>query len=242
MFESGAIDATGAIAGNDSDADPRRFEPHYERSHPTRPGADLRADPGRPDGRADDRPADGDAVSQGQPPAAARLRQGDGGQRRLACTARRVATRTSPATAIASAMSCTVPAAGPFTVDVELRYQSIGYRWAHNLDELRRARAEALRLLLHARCRPSLRSSSPRRRRDSTPRGGPEGASADSKDGPTRRSLTSGSSSTRARWCRTRTRRPRTPGSTRGSRLRAPMNRQNPYCASSEPSGARVRR
>ena len=24
--------------------------------------------------------------------------------------------------------------AGPFSVDVELRYQSIGYRWAHNLD------------------------------------------------------------------------------------------------------------
>ena len=24
--------------------------------------------------------------------------------------------------------------AGPMTVDVELRYQPIGYRWAHNLD------------------------------------------------------------------------------------------------------------
>ena len=26
-------------------------------------------------------------------------------------------------------------ATGPFTVDVELRYQSIGYRWAHNLEK-----------------------------------------------------------------------------------------------------------
>jgi hypothetical protein len=35
---------------------------------------------------------------------------------------------TSPAAAI------DVPAAGPYTVDVELRYQSIAYRWAHNLE------------------------------------------------------------------------------------------------------------
>ena len=27
-----------------------------------------------------------------------------------------------------------MPSEGPFTVEVELRYQSIGYRWAHNLE------------------------------------------------------------------------------------------------------------
>ena len=27
-----------------------------------------------------------------------------------------------------------VPGAGPYAVEVELRYQSIGYRWAHNLE------------------------------------------------------------------------------------------------------------
>ena len=27
-----------------------------------------------------------------------------------------------------------MPGSGPFTVDVELRYQPIGYRWAHNLE------------------------------------------------------------------------------------------------------------
>ena len=27
-----------------------------------------------------------------------------------------------------------VPAAGPYSVEVELRYQSIGFRWAHNLE------------------------------------------------------------------------------------------------------------
>ena len=36
VFESGAIDAAGAIAGNDSDADPLAFEPHYQRI--TQPG------------------------------------------------------------------------------------------------------------------------------------------------------------------------------------------------------------
>ncbi len=27
-----------------------------------------------------------------------------------------------------------VPGAGPYAVEAELRYQSIGYRWAHNLE------------------------------------------------------------------------------------------------------------
>jgi hypothetical protein len=31
MFESGAIDETGAIRGNDNDRDPQRYEPHYTR-------------------------------------------------------------------------------------------------------------------------------------------------------------------------------------------------------------------
>jgi hypothetical protein len=30
LFESGSLDANGAIAGNDNDADPRLFEPHYD--------------------------------------------------------------------------------------------------------------------------------------------------------------------------------------------------------------------
>ena len=30
VFESGAVDGTGAIRGNDNDVDPRRYEPHYE--------------------------------------------------------------------------------------------------------------------------------------------------------------------------------------------------------------------
>ena len=49
-------------------------------------------------------------------------------------TARRPATPTFSAPATASATAMAVPSAGPFTVEVELRYQPIGYRWAHNLE------------------------------------------------------------------------------------------------------------
>ena len=44
VFESGAIDGAGAIAGNDSDADPLTYEPHYDQIRPPGSGADLRAD------------------------------------------------------------------------------------------------------------------------------------------------------------------------------------------------------
>jgi hypothetical protein len=30
VFESGALDGRGRIAGNDNDVDPLRYEPHYE--------------------------------------------------------------------------------------------------------------------------------------------------------------------------------------------------------------------
>ena len=78
VFESGAIDEAGAIAGNDNDADPVTFEPHYEEI--TRADQVQIYEPilGDPRGRADDGPADGHPVPQGQPAAAARIRQGDG--------------------------------------------------------------------------------------------------------------------------------------------------------------------
>ena len=42
IFESGHLNPDGSIEGNDNDADPTKFEPHYRRS-PARPGRDLRA-------------------------------------------------------------------------------------------------------------------------------------------------------------------------------------------------------
>ena len=75
------------------------------------------------------------ALRQGQPAAAARLRQGDGrarrrrsrrrgGRRRLR---RRRRPRALPHRARAPA------SAAPLTVEAELLYQSIAYRWAENL-------------------------------------------------------------------------------------------------------------
>ena len=73
--------ATTAIRRRDT------FEPHYDEITRGRPSADLRIDHGHAGRRAHDRAAAGDAVPQGQPAAAARLRQADGRGRDRACSA-----------------------------------------------------------------------------------------------------------------------------------------------------------
>ena len=89
VFESGAIDATARSRQRQR----RRCRTASSRTTSeitaARPGADLRADPRRSHRCADDRTADGDAVPQGQPPAAARLRQGRRRRPRSASTATR---------------------------------------------------------------------------------------------------------------------------------------------------------
>jgi len=134
VFESGAITADGAITGNDSDADPRTFEPHYARV--TRPDqvqiyeSILGDQHGLPttglqtatrylkDNRLlprgfDKATADAEIAVIGD---AARDASFSGGGDRVSYD---VPLRTD--------------GAGPFTVAVELRYQPIAYRWAHNL-------------------------------------------------------------------------------------------------------------
>jgi len=133
VFESGAIDDTGAIRGNDNDADALAFEPHYEEI--TGPGQVQIYEPvlgdrnGAPttglltavrylkDNRLLPRgfektTADADIGVYGG--AAADPDFGAGGDR--------------------TRFRVPVSGPGPFEVDVELRYQSIGYRWAHNLE------------------------------------------------------------------------------------------------------------
>jgi hypothetical protein len=133
VFESGAIDATGAIRGNDGDSDAVAFEPHY--AEITSPGQVQIYEPvlgdrlGAPttglltaarylkDNRLlprgfDKTTADAEIGVYGG--AAADPDFGAGGDR----TRYRVP----------------VSGRGPYRVDVELRYQSIGYRWAHNLE------------------------------------------------------------------------------------------------------------
>ena len=78
VFESGAVTARGPIVGNDNDADPTRVEPHYDEIRTPDQVQIYESVMADAAGAVDDGPAPGDAVREGQPPAAARLRQGDG--------------------------------------------------------------------------------------------------------------------------------------------------------------------
>ena len=134
VFESGAFRSDGSVSGNDNDEDPDRFEPHH--SEITQPDqvqvyeAIMADDAGSvttglmsaerwlkenrllPDGfdraRVDPRAAiHGEATSDGDFVA--------GGD------------RVRYSVRLGSAV-------GPLTVEAELWFQPIGYRWAHNLD------------------------------------------------------------------------------------------------------------
>jgi hypothetical protein len=133
VFESGALDAKGQIQGNDNDADPNRFEPHYNQI--TSPdqvqiyeaimaGADGNLTTGlltavryAKDNRLlprgfDKRTANKDIAVQGD--AANDADFTDAGNR----------VRYSAALGDAQ---------GPFQIEAELWFQPISYRWAENL-------------------------------------------------------------------------------------------------------------
>ncbi len=133
IFESGALHPDGSIEGNDNDQDPLRFEPHY--SEITSPQQVEIYEPilGDAQGKVttgllstvgylkdnrllpsgfDKRTADKDVAVVGS------AAQDPG------FTDRGSTVRYSVSTGGAS---------GPFSVEAELWYQPIGYRWAHNL-------------------------------------------------------------------------------------------------------------
>ena len=133
VFESGAIDDAGAIAGNDGDADPLMFEPHYERI--TGPAQVQIYEPilGDPKGvpttgllTATQYLKDNRVLPRGfdkaTAPAEIAVRGGAADDADFAGEGDRVR------------YDVAVPAGGRYTVEAELRYQSIGYRWAHNLE------------------------------------------------------------------------------------------------------------
>jgi hypothetical protein len=132
VFESGAVDAAGRIAGNDNDADPKRFEPHYDEIR----GVDqvqifeavIAGRDGLPttglltatqyvkDNRLlprgfDKAKAGPDIAVHGE--AVRDMSFTDSGDR----VRYRVALKGT----------------GPFTIEAELRYQPISFRWADNL-------------------------------------------------------------------------------------------------------------
>jgi hypothetical protein len=132
IFESGAVDGAGRVAGNDNDADPRRFEPHYDEIRTADQvqiyeaiiaGRDgtvttglLTATQYVKDNRLlprgfDKTKADSDVAVHGE--------------------ASRDATFTDAGDRIR--YSVAVKGAGPYSIEAELRYQPISFRWADNL-------------------------------------------------------------------------------------------------------------
>jgi hypothetical protein len=133
VFESGALESSGAIAGNDNDADPARFEPHYEEIRESGQVQLYEAILAAPDRAVttglltavgfhkDNRllPA-GFEKASAEPRvavhgAAARDPDFVGGSDRVRYTVDLRGAR------------------GPFRVEAELWYQPIAYRWARNL-------------------------------------------------------------------------------------------------------------
>jgi hypothetical protein len=146
LFESGALRSDGSIVGNDNDADPLRFEPHYTQitsseqvqiyediigdSNGNVTTALLRGVRYLKDNRLLPRgfeksTADRDVAVVGG--AAGDLNFTDTGHR------------------IRYSVALPRVEQGPFRVEAELWYQPIGYRWAHNLKSYQNASWEGRR-------------------------------------------------------------------------------------------------
>ena len=133
LFESGAVEPDGQIGGNDNDADPSRFEPHYQEVRTPDQVQIYEAIMARPDG----------AVTTGLLQATQyvkdnRLLPRGFGKESAGPDIAVHGEAAADADFIGEGdrVRFSVPAAGgpgPFTIDVVLRYQPIGFRWAANL-------------------------------------------------------------------------------------------------------------
>jgi len=134
VFESGAINDAGMIQGNDSDVDTSRFEPHYEEI--TSPEQVQIYEPILGD-RANTPTTgllsatqylkDNRLLPRGFEKATAPAEIGVYG------SAARDADFSGGTDRVRYLIA--VSGNGPYTVQAELRYQSIAYRWAHNLEK-----------------------------------------------------------------------------------------------------------
>jgi hypothetical protein len=142
IFESGAFQPDGSIAGNDNDADPKRFEPHYDRIDAVEQvqiyeaimtGADKRLTTGLLTGLhyvKDNRllPQGFDKTTAGEDIAT----HGD-------------ARNDDSFTEGRDRVRYSIPlgqAQGPFLIEAELRYQPVAYRWALNLRQRQAAETD----------------------------------------------------------------------------------------------------
>lgn len=134
VFESGHLNPDGSIAGNDNDADPLKFEPHY--TEITRPDQVEIFEPILKDFNGH--------VTTGLISAVGYLKDNrllPGGFDKATAGADIAvigAARDDPnfndkGSVIRYAVD-TGTAAGPFHVEAELWYQPVGFRWAHNLE------------------------------------------------------------------------------------------------------------
>jgi hypothetical protein len=132
LFESGALQPDGSIAGNDNDADALRFEPHYsliQRPEQVQVYESMMADPqGRPTTgllTAVRFAKDNRLLPDGFDRSAAGASAGVVG-----------AEQDGDFTGGGDRVRYEVPlgpGAGPYAVEVRLWYQPIGFRWAQNL-------------------------------------------------------------------------------------------------------------
>lgn len=133
VFESGALNADGSIVGNDNDADPLRFEPHY---------AEITS-PEQVEIYESILGDSGGHVTTGLLAAIGYLKDNrllpSGFDKRTAEKDIAVVGEAAQDPAFddkGSRVRYAVPtgaASGPFHVQAELWYQPIGFRWAHNL-------------------------------------------------------------------------------------------------------------
>ena len=141
LFESGSPNPDGSIRGNDNDADPARFEPHYEEVRSADQVQIYESVMGDPTGN----------VTTGLLTAVRYLKDNrllprgfakDTAGKDIAVIGEAAGDTnfTAPGDRVRYSVPVNV-AEGPFEVEAELLYQPIGYRWAQNLKKYDAAEA-----------------------------------------------------------------------------------------------------
>jgi hypothetical protein len=135
VFESGRFRSDGSIAGNDNDTDATRFEPHYEVIRSPDQVQIYEPILAEPDGTvttvllsASRYAKDNRLLPTGFDKATAEEAIAVGGKARGDDDFAAGGDRVRYAIDVGGAE-------GPFTVEAELWYQPVGYRWAHNLSD-----------------------------------------------------------------------------------------------------------
>jgi hypothetical protein len=139
VFESGHLHADGSIAGNDNDADPLKFEPHY--AEITRPDQVEIFEPILKD--AEGRVTTGLISAVGYLKDNRLLPSGfdkgtAGADIAVVGEAHDDPNFNDRGSVVRYAVD-SGGAAGPFHIEAELWYQPVGFRWAHNLEPYKAA-------------------------------------------------------------------------------------------------------